>query len=321
MLKDEILKKLSDGEYVSGQTIAEELNVSRSAVWKAINALKSEGYDISGTNRAGYILRGKDVLSPEELSACGKAYAEADGIENPFPSLDVKCFATIDSTNNEAKRTAIHTGKNTLIAAEEQTCGRGRSGKSFYSPDKTGAYFTLALHGATDFSNAVKVTSLAAVAVCRALEKLTGLSPSIKWVNDVYLGDKKVCGILTEAVTDIECGNVSDIIIGIGINIKTENFPKEIPNAGSIGGGFTRSALISAVVCEFFSALPSAKDNAHIPYYRAHGYLTGKDIEYFVSGERKVGKALDIDDNGGLIVQTPIGNVTLTSGEVTVRKL
>ena len=321
MLKENILTELSDGKTVSGQELAKKFSVSRNAVWKAVNSLKEEGYMITGANKAGYTLRGKDALTPFQLKADAEKYSALAGLPDLFDGLEIICLDEIDSTNNEAKRLAPSLKGNALITAGKQTAGRGRLGRSFYSPEKTGAYFTLALHGERELSEAVKFTSLAAVAVCRAIENLTGRSPLIKWVNDLYLDDKKICGILTEAVSDMESGKTSCVIIGAGVNLSTEDFPPEVKTAGSVGAeGLTRSALISAAVCEILNGAANINENGHIPYYRKRSYLKDKEIYYFVSGERREGVAAGIDDDGGLIVKAPDGEtVKLRGGEVTVR--
>lgn len=319
MLKDEVLKELSAGKTVSGQALANKYGVSRTAVWKAVSALKASGYKIRGANNSGYTLKGRDVLSPEQIAESAMEYAGKFGLEKGLDGVEIICAESVDSTNNEAKRLAAEKGKCRLIAAEEQTDGRGRLGRSFYSPKGTGAYFTLALHGQTEFSEAVKITSLAAVAVCRAVENLTGLSPMIKWVNDVYLNGKKFCGILTEAVADVESGKVSDVIIGIGVNLSTESFPDGVI-ATSLGDEkITRNEMISAVALEILNGREGATRGEHIPCYRAHDILCGKKISYYVSGEKKRGVAAGIDSGGGLIVKTADGTITLTGGEVTVR--
>ncbi|MBP5308441.1 MAG: biotin--[acetyl-CoA-carboxylase] ligase, partial [Clostridia bacterium] len=238
-----------------------------------------------------------------------------------FRALNIVCLPTVGSTNDEAKRLAVSEGKNALVVAAEQTAGRGRLGRSFYSPDKTGAYFSLALCGERDFAEAVKFTSLAAVAVCRAIENLTDKSPAIKWVNDVYVGEKKVCGILTEAASDMESGKTSFVVTGVGINLTTENFPADVACAGALGEkNLTRSRIISATVCEILKEVPYIAQNRHISYYRERSVLTGKEIKYYLSGKEFYGVAENIDDNGALIVRTSDGTLhTLTGGEVTVR--
>ena len=319
MLKDEILKDLSCGKTISGQALADKYGVSRTAVWKAVSALKKSGYTINGANKSGYTLEGRDLLSPAEISADAEKYMRNRGLEKGLDGIEIICAESMDSTNAEAKRLAAERGADRLIVAGTQTDGRGRLGRSFYSPEKTGAYFSLALHGRTEIPNAVKFTSLAAVSVCRAIENLTGRSPMIKWVNDVYVRGGKACGILTEAVADVESGKISDVVIGIGVNLTTENFPEGIQAASLACENVTRSRIISAVALEIINGAEGAMRGDHIPYYRAHDMLCGKEIFYTMNGEKRSGVAAGIGDNGGLIVKTENGEITLTGGEVTVR--
>ena len=199
-LKEEVLKYLSDNssEYISGEELAHSLGKSRTAVWKAIKSLQADGYRIDAVTNRGYMLDAdNDILNAQEIKK----------------SLSFDCrveyYKTLDSTNNVAKR-IIAEGEDDvlLVVGEEQTAGRGRQGKSFYSPGGTGIYMSLVVHPMIELQNAVTATTAAAVAVCRAIESLTDKKPMIKWVNDVYLNGKKICGILTEAVTDFETQTV-----------------------------------------------------------------------------------------------------------------
>ena len=207
------------GEDISGQYLAEKLGVSRNAVWKAINSLKNDGYKITSSTNKGYCLSEScDILSQSTIERlCGE-------------NTDIKIFESLDSTNNEAKRETANgkTDKPLLIISEEQTLGRGRNGRNFYSPKGTGLYFSLVTSPKSDLTSAVGITSYAAVCVVEAIKELTGTDTKIKWVNDIYLDGKKLCGILTEAVSDFETGTVSNIIIGIGINLKTATLPDSL---------------------------------------------------------------------------------------------
>lgn len=320
MLKDEILGELLLGKAVSGEALAKKYGVSRSAVWKAVNALKSEGYEISGANRAGYTLNGADVLSPARILSNLDDYCAKYADNVRFRGVNVICLEETTSTNDEAKRLAARKDDCVIITAERQTAGRGRLGRSFYSPKKTGAYFTILLGGNRDFADALKFTSLAAVATARALYELTGVQLGIKWVNDLYLGGKKVCGILTEAVTDLESGGVSNIIIGIGVNMTTDDFPEGLETAGAIGAkGLPRSALIAGVAAEILKEVPYIAQNRHISYYREHSVVLNKNIIFTENGVSREGKAVAIGDGGELIVDCCGERKILSSGEISVK--
>ena len=310
-LKEDVLFELMAAEkYISGQELAEKYGKSRAAVWKAVKALSKEGYIISAVTNKGYILKkGDDILSKAEISL----YLERD--------IDVMCFASIDSTNSYAKR-LLAEGKQGefLICANEQTAGRGRQGKSFYSPAHTGVYFSLVTRPQTSLQNAVTATTAAATAVCKAIEKLTDKKPKIKWVNDVYLDGEKICGILTEAVTDFETGTVDSVIIGIGINIKTSDFPNDIEGAGCLDAEINRSRLVAEIVNELLEI--SAGDHRRfIDYYRSHSLVIGQKIKFIENGKITPATAVEIDDRGGLTVRLENGVLkTLRSGEISIRR-
>lgn len=310
--KEKVLSLLAQNstEYLSGERIASLLGVSRAAVWKAIKSLQKEGYSIDAVTNRGYSLDGdNDVLGADVVSA----------------GLDFDCrviyYPTIDSTNTEAKRLIANGCDDVmLLVAEEQTAGRGRQGKSFYSPALTGIYMSFVIHPMSKLENAVTATTAAAVAVCRAIEGLTDKKPSIKWVNDVYLDDKKICGILTEAVTDFETQTVTSVIIGIGMNIRTIDFPDDVENASSLNSNVKRADLISRIANE----LNAINDNGYddfIDYYRSHSMIIGKMINFIKDGKVTPARAISIDLTGGLEIELENGErTTLRSGEISIRK-
>lgn len=226
---------------------------------------------------------------------------------------------TVDSTNNEAKR-LLAAGRNvpTVIAAERQTAGRGRLGRSFYSPEATGAYFSILYPLTTPVAGAVSVTGACAVAVMRAIRHLTGIQTSVKWVNDLYLNGKKVCGILAEALTmkDHAC-----LIVGIGINLSTVDFPTELSaKAGSLGTHIRRAELIARVWRELKPFLEAPDDRSWLNDYRASSCVIGKPIEWTRGGETIAGVAVGINDDGELEVETDRGaRDVLRTGEISVK--
>lgn len=311
-LKDDILKKLREnGGYVSGENLAQECGKSRAAVWKAVNALRDEGYPIEAHTKKGYRLaENPDVLNADEILN--------------FAENKIKVFyeESVDSTNNYAKR-ILADGENGVFLAvsAQQTAGRGRQGKAFYSPKGTGVYMSLVVHPDSPLQNAVSATTAAAVAVCRAIEKITDKRPGIKWVNDVYLGGKKICGILTEAVSDFESATVSSVIIGIGINIKTADFPDSVENGGCLDAEVGRARLVAAVSDELLKIVNGSYDD-FIEYYRSRSIVIGKNIKYLENGEWKEAKAAGVDDFGGLEIILPnCERKTLRSGEISIREI
>ncbi|MBQ9746797.1 MAG: biotin--[Clostridia bacterium] len=251
------------------------------------------------------------ALSEEKIASLSKS------------GIHVRVFDTIDSTNNEAKRMleSGHCGK-AIVAAEAQTGGRGRLGRSFYSPAATGLYFTAVVPPCFPPECATLLTPAAAVAVTRVLERHFACELKIKWVNDIYKDDKKICGILAEAVPDMENGGFAGFAVGIGINLSTEDFPAEIAGiAASLGAaGADRNAIAAEIAAELFAFAEKLAAREFMPEYRGHSYVVGKKI-YFTKGEEKQNAAvLGIDDDGGLMVKLENGDVTtLRGGEISVR--
>ena len=239
------------------------------------------------------------------------------------------CLTITDSTNVRVAEACRNRDSSypLLITADCQTAGKGRLNRNFYSPDKTGVYFSLFVGGNFDFSDIIKFTPLAAVCVSKAIEKFSDAKPMIKWVNDVYVDDKKVCGILCESVLDGARNAPRGIIIGIGVNLTTKDFPNEISNAASVFGNnnpnekdFSKELFVSEIISQILEEAPYIAQNRHISYYKSHSYLTGKNIEWIKQNERNSGKCLGIGDNGELIAETDDGEVIeLIGGEVTVR--
>lgn len=310
-LKNDVLYELiAKKDYISGEELAVKFGKSRAAVWKAVKSLQKDGCIIEAVTNKGYILCDEgSILNETVIKARLKS------------SINVAFYEETDSTNNQAKR-LINEGlhENLLVCASRQTAGRGRQGKSFYSPDGTGIYMSLVIHPDSSLQNAVTATTAAAVAVCRAIEALTDITPEIKWVNDVYVNGRKICGILTEAVTDFESGTVSSVIIGIGVNISTADFPKDVENAGALDTDISRSELIAKITDELLE-ITLGDYSSFINYYRTHSMIIGKEITFYENGKADSATALEIDETGGLVIRTASGDIrTLRSGEITVRR-
>lgn len=232
----------------------------------------------------------------------------------------VKVYRMIDSTNTEAKRLASHdVPLPALIAADGQSAGRGRMGRSFYSPAGTGLYFSLLCQTPLTAAHVLTVTSATAVALMRAIRRLYGLQTEIKWVNDLYLDGKKVAGILTEAMTE---GDRVHFVIGIGVNLTTEDFPEELAEiAGSLNcQKGSREALIAALWKELFPYLHDPEDASWVEDYRTHSCVLGKNVTWSTDGQRYEGIALDVNEHGHLLVRSSDGREhCLQTGEISVR--
>lgn len=320
-LKLQILKILEEnrGTSVNGTKMAEELYVTRSAIWKKIKQLQSEGYHIEAAPNRGYLLlESNDILTAESITPylLGKA---ADF------NLDVR--KSVSSTNTLAKEMAADGAcQGYVLIASEQTEGRGRMGRSFYSPDSTGLYLSLILRPNLNLEDSLLITTSAAVAVAKAIEKLTGNDVGIKWVNDLFVNGKKVCGILTEASLNIENGGLEYAVIGIGINVNTISFPDNLKSiAGSIFSSKPKdkpitSLLAAEVLNNLAEAIESLTDKTYLDEYKSRSFLIGQEIIVLKGNESLPAKALDIDDRARLVVEYQNRDQeALSSGEVSVR--
>jgi BirA family biotin operon repressor/biotin-[acetyl-CoA-carboxylase] ligase len=320
-LKQQILKILENnrGKSVNGALMAEKLFVTRNAIWKNIKQLQSEGYRINAAPNRGYCLEdSNDILTRESITPylLGKA-----------SSFQLEVRKTVTSTNTIAKElAAAGAAEGTVIIATEQTEGRGRMGRTFYSPDSTGLYLSLVLRPKLNLNDSLLITTSAAVAVAQAIEKFTKSKVLIKWVNDLFMEGKKVCGILTEASLNVENGNLEYAVVGIGINVITKDFPNDLESiAGSILSERPKNIpIMSALAAEILNKLAFSMDNLtdlnYLQEYKRRSFLIGKDIIVLKGKDTQPAKAIDIDDRARLIVEYPDGSKeALSSGEVSVR--
>ena len=320
-MKGEILKLLKETDgYVSGQELCRRFGVSRTAVWKVINQLKEEGYEIEAVRNRGYALKGAgDVLSEAELLSCLKT--EWAGGRTVY-------FDATDSTNVQARRLAeAHAPHGTLVVSDRQDGGKGRRGRSWASPSGVGIWMSLILRPEIAPSSASMLTLAAALAVREGIREETGLSPLIKWPNDLVLNGMKICGILTEMSTELM--EIQYVITGIGINVNQREFPPEIRDTATslsleAGRSFRRSSLIAAILKAFekdYAAFLKTGDlSLLLEEYNACLVNRGKEVCILdPSGEYRA-VAEGIDENGSLLVTLPDGTRReIISGEVSVR--
>ena len=313
-LQSQVLSILKERKntFVSGEIIAEKLSVSRTAVMKAVNSLKENGYAITSVPRLGHRLEQvPDIL-------------DADSIRHRLleknVEADVVVFQTIDSTNTEGKKRADHLSRPLLLLAEEQTMGRGRQGHSFYSPRTTGLYMSLVVPVSLPLTTIAFCTQAMAVAAARTVEALGGPALQIKWVNDLYLADRKVAGILTEAVTDLETQQATAVICGIGINLTTKDFPETIMSTAGALGRMDRNILaaeINALFLKMINELPDT--DLWLNEYRQRSLVLKRTLSFSVNGHAYHAVGKEIDDQGRLVVGFKDGNtMTLSSGEISV---
>lgn len=322
--KDSVLNALENSQdsFLSGEELSKKLGISRTAVWKAINALRQEGYAVEAVTNRGYLLlREQWRITEDSFKACLPA---------EYKNIKIHIYDTLDSTNIKAKQIAAENGEDrAVIMARQQTGGRGRLGRSFFSP-KEGLYMSILIKPDFDLSNSGLVTSAAAVSVAQSIEEIAHKDAGIKWVNDVYVDGKKVCGILTEGITDFETGRIEHLIIGIGINTTVKDFPKELlQTVGAVEGEYSKSALAASVVSKTIDFINQIDDPSFIKTYKEKSIVIGKNIKVY-KGQYKVNpddeipginaRVLDIDSDGGLIVLYSDGTrEKLISGEISIR--
>lgn len=313
-------------EFLSGEEISGRLGLSRTAVWKAVDALRREGYEIEARAGLGYRLTGTpDALTELEI----RSFLE----ETAVVGRELQCFDEIDSTNNYAKRIALSGAPDgTVIVADCQTAGRGRMDRSFQSPKGKGIYLTALLRPELPPERLLPVTALAGVAVCAAVEWVCGVRPGLKWPNDPVLGSRKLCGILTELSVEAETGRVQYLVLGIGVNVlqTAEDFTPEVAEmatslAMALGRPVSRPALAAALIEELdrlYTALRAGDLSEYLAAYRRDCVNLGKAVQLISPAGRETVTAVGIDGDFGLVVRGADGEErAVRSGEVSVRGL
>lgn len=323
-VKDQVLAvlALAEGQFVSGQELARQLGVSRAAVWKAIQALRAEGCPIDAVTNRGYALsREADLLTETAIRAASPA---------DLP-LNIQVEDRLPGTNAELRRRAEQGApEGTVLVARSQTAGRGRSGREFFSPEGSGLYLSVLLRPKLTAAQSTLLTAMAAVTAARAAEAISGQEIRIKWVNDLWRGEKKVCGILTEAALDLESGGLQYAVLGLGVNL-TEPEGGWPPSLQGIAGPLfdappppgTRARLAAAFLQQFFALYRAFDPADFLPEYRRRQLLLGRPVELLLPGRPpQPAWAVDIDRQARLVVRLPDGSTqTLSAGEVRARPL
>lgn len=320
-MKAEILRCLKETNgYVSGEELGRRFGVSRTAVWKAIRQLEEEGCRIEAVRRRGYrLVESADLLSRAELLST---------LSTRWAGQSLVFLDEVDSTNNEAKRLADRgAAHGTLVVADHQTAGKGRRGRSWSSPKGSGIWMSLLIRPDFAPGAASMLTLVAAMAVSAGIRETTGLDCLIKWPNDIVFDGKKVCGILTEMSTEEDC--IRHVVIGIGINVNTPDFPEEIaPRATSLalasGHEVRRAALIDAVLraweMYYASYLKTLDMSSLKETYNERLVNCGREVTVLAPTGSYTGISRGIDGRGELLVEMADGSLrTVISGEVSVR--
>lgn len=326
MTRDRVLALLKEsGEsYCSGEKMSQALGLSRAAVWKAVDALRQEGYDISSVPNRGYRLE----HSPDRLSA-GELAGALNGCT---VGGNLICLDSVDSTNNYAKKLADEGAPHgTVVLCNQQTGGRGRRGNSFLSPAGKGLYLSVLLRPELPPMDVIDLTAWVAVAVCDAIEEVIGERPGIKWTNDIILRQKKLCGILTELSLEGESGALHYVVAGIGINVSqtAEDFGEEVSQVAisleqALGRKIRRADLAAAVIrsLDRLDRDFPAKKADYLARYRADCLTTGHEVRLIQKGQTRTAFAESIDDDFALVVRWSDGTrEAITAGDVSVRGL
>lgn len=321
-VRDGVLDMLANGgeQVVSGEYMASELGVSRAAVWKAVQRLQEAGYAVEGAPSRGYLLRGThDILTERGI---GLSWDETLRSQ---VSLQVK--EKTESTNDDVRRLAEQGAPAfSVVAASQQTAGKGRRGRAFFSPAHSGVYLSILIRPHEGMAQASSITCAAAIAVCRAIEQVVSREARIKWVNDVYVGKRKVCGILTEGAADLETGGLCYAVVGIGVNVYAPEggFPSDIATrAGAVMDTVTpnaRNRIAAAIISEFNTLYDIEAHDTFVAEYQHRSMMPGQSIVVLSpSGEERRARAVQVNDDLSLRVQYEDGTAQdIQSGEVRI---
>ncbi|MBQ9604482.1 MAG: biotin--[Firmicutes bacterium] len=311
-MKTKVLDILKQNKtYVSGQELADRLGVSRTAVWKAVAALKKQGYNIVSAGNRGYMLDPlDDVLNAREIKT-----------ELPFVFEE-----KMTSTNDVAKKLALDKcAEFTFVTCNQQTAGKGRLGRTWISPENQNIYLSMVFYPDTDIEQVPQITLVVGLALAKTLMETTGAQVGIKWPNDVLINNKKVVGILTEMQAEID--RILFVVTGIGVNVNQTEFAPEIRDKATslrleCDKVFKRSEIISLMtknIKKYYEIFAKGGFKAVRDEYKALCLNLGKTVKATCRGREAEGLAVDISANGELVIQTKDGLVNISSGEASVR--
>jgi BirA family biotin operon repressor/biotin-[acetyl-CoA-carboxylase] ligase len=322
-LYDAVLAALKEkkGNWVSGESLSDSLKVSRTSIWKQIKTLQAEGYLIDSSSKKGYLLNSSpDLLSRSEV--CHELETQVLGQTHYI------YYPEVDSTNIRARELAAQGyPEGTIVAAETQTNGKGRRGRSWYSAPNQGIYFSVILRPMVPLRDISKISLVAALAVAETIETELNLKPLIKWPNDILINNRKVAGILAEAVTDMD--SVEFIVLGIGLNINNQikDFPDEFRTRATsamaeCGAAISRAKVLQGLLkrLEYNYFLFTGNSFSQIlDNIKNRSIVIGQEVRLDTVNGYLIGQAMDIDDNGFLLVRDQEGTIhTIMSGEITI---
>lgn len=306
----------SDSEYVSGQNISDKLGITRAAVWKRISKLKELGFEIESVTKKGYkLLSYPDILNKELIEI---------GMKSDFIGHSVEVLESVDSTNDYAKKKAKELVDGSVIISLEQVKGKGRRGRSFHSGKGDGIYLSIILKPGFEPAKAPFITSIAGAALVNTFNKFN-IQTKVKWPNDVLINGKKVAGILTEMSADMEF--IEYIVLGVGINVSGLEFPSELKNIATSlkleGYDVKKLSIIWQFIYEFellYNLYLNENTSEVVNILRNNSSVLGKQINVHYMNEVESAIAVDINNQGALIIKTQEGEVKeLSSGEISIR--
>jgi len=324
MLDDKILKLLKErpSAFLSGQEISRRLNVSRTAVWKRVKRLRSIGYEIKASTRSGYrLVRSPDLLTASEVKPI---------LSTKWMGRVIHHFHTVDSTNSTAYQLALSGAREgEMVISESQQKGRGRLGRHWFSPPSLNLYLSVILRPKIPPQQASLITLMAAVATADAIEKFSGLLPSIKWPNDILLRGRKVAGLLNEIHSEMD--RIHFVILGIGVNVNMDEkmFPKEIRSSATslkdeMGQPISRKIFLSRLLEElerWYAIFLEEGDHAVLKAWRERAQIKGRSVKVTSFGEALTGIAVDVDSDGALILETKNGErKRVVAGDVEYKR-
>lgn len=319
-MKNKILLLLkSNKNYISGEELSRMLGITRSAIWKYIKSLRADGYVINSVTNRGYKLEDSSkVMNEIELS---------ENLKTKWLGKKIIYLDNVDSTSSEIKRISVNNPPaGTTVVAEEQYGGKGRLGRLWTSPKGSGLWFSFILKPNIVPSQIAGITLVVGIGVCKAIRNYTGIDARIKWPNDVIIGNKKICGILTEMTA--EADKIDYAVVGIGINVNIESFPEDIKHKATslfieMGKSVDRIELFKNVLFEVEKCIDSYLlnlDTEILGEYKKLCATLGRNVEVIRGNQRLIGNAVDVGSAGDLIIKTETGEeIFVNSGEVTVQ--
>ncbi len=317
--KDKICEQLNDKEFITGTILAERLGITRSFVSKAVKELQADGVQIITKRQHGYkFAEGYDYINKKIIK---------ENLNTKYIGSNIIVLNSVDSTNDYAKQLAKSEFENgTIVISDNQTGGKGRMGRKFFSPHNFGLYYSVLLKPEISIELSQYITACAAVATAETIDKLGDTETEIKWVNDIYLGGKKLVGILTEASIGFEECSLDYVVIGIGINVfgVRKHLPRELFNVATsiedeTGKRLSRSVLAAELSNNLEKQLDNIASGDFIKTYREKSCIMGKKVSVIQNGKEVIGTAIDIDNKAALVVQFDNGEILhLNSGEARI---